>query len=106
MSRNQMPHSYRINVQNLSDSAGDLAFEATNHDEIIQLVARVKARRILPEAETAAFVVGLKLFGEVLLHHRQEPLFAELFPHFGAFMKRLKAEPAQNSNPETGRLNP
>jgi len=92
-----MPHAYRVNVQNLSDDlagggARELTFEVTNHDEIMQLVERVRARGILPDDEVAAFTIGLKLFSEVMLRHRQEALFSDLFPHFGAFMKRLKGD--------------
>ena len=43
----------------------------------------------------AALAIGLKLFGEVMLTHKEHPLFAELAPHFGAFMKRLKQGPAK-----------
>jgi hypothetical protein len=97
-----MPHVYRVSVLRLSDTpldggARELSFDVTNHDEIIQLVERVKSRGILPNEEAAAFTIGLKLFGEVILHHRQDTLFAELFPHFGAFMKRLKGAGSQAS---------
>jgi len=96
-----MSHAYRITVQALSsdpqEGARDLTFDVTNHDEILQLVERVKARQILPEEEVAAFIVGLKVFGEVMLHHRHEPLFAELFPQFGLFMKRLKGASSQTA---------
>jgi hypothetical protein len=44
--------------------------------------------------KTAEFTIGLKLFAEVLLRHRREPLFAELFPHFNVFMKKLKKRDA------------
>ena len=95
-----MPHVYRVIVQRLSNTpldgeAGVLSFDVTNHDEIIQLVERVKSRAILPNEEAAAFTIGLKLFGDVMLHHRHETPFAELFPHFGAFMKRLKAQASE-----------
>jgi len=97
-----MSHAYRVTVQSLPDASQsggsrELTFDVTNHDEITQLVERVKAQRIVPEEEAAAFIVGLKLFGEVMLHHRQEPLFADLFGHFGAFMKRLKADASRTS---------
>ncbi|MGI4748431.1 MAG: DUF3861 domain-containing protein [Janthinobacterium lividum] len=97
-----MPHSYRVIVQRLSDitlddEARKLTFDVTNHDEIIQLVERVKSRGIVPNEEATAFTIGMKLFGEVMLRHRHETLFAELFPHFGAFMKRLKEDASQAS---------
>jgi hypothetical protein len=42
-------------------------------------------------AEATQFAGGLQLFGEVLLKHRANPLFADLFNAFGRFMKKLKA---------------
>jgi hypothetical protein len=98
-----MPYAYRFIVQRLAASplngaAREMSFDATTHDEIIQLVDRIKSRQILPEDEAAAFTVGLKLFGEIMLRHRHEPLFAGLFPHFGTFMKRLKSDAPQASN--------
>jgi hypothetical protein len=92
-----MPHSYRVTVQSLApvppaDTAPSITFEVTNHDEILGLVERVAARGLMPQQEAAEFTVGLKLFSEVMLRHRRDPLFAELFPQFGAFMKRLKGD--------------
>jgi hypothetical protein len=92
-----VPHSYRITVQSLTpvpaaDTAPSISFEVSNHDEILGLTERVAARGILPKEEAAEFTVGLKLFSEIMLRHRRDPLFAELFPHFGAFMKRLKGD--------------
>jgi hypothetical protein len=92
-----MPHSYRVTVQNLApfapaETAQNITFEVTNHDEILGLVERIAARGTIPEDEAAEFTVGLKLFSEIMLRHRRDPLFAELFPHFGAFMKRLKGD--------------
>lgn len=92
-----MAHEYRITVQSLAAEppaahGGSLTFDVTNHDELLELVDRVAARDILPENEAAEFTIGLKLFSEIMLRHRREPLFAELFPHLGAFMKRLKGD--------------
>ena len=97
-----MSYAYRFIVQRLTanplnGAARELTFDASNHDEIIELVGRVKSARILPDDEAAAFMVGLKLFGEVMLRHREEPLLADLFPHFGLFMKRLKNAAARTT---------
>ena len=85
-----MPHSYRVSLEP-HDGRSSLEFDVTNHDDILPLVERVRASGLLPEHEAAAFMLGLKLFGEVMLHHRGDPLFVDLYPHFGPFMKRLKA---------------
>lgn len=90
-----MSHTYRVTLERLdaptSADVRSLSFEVGNHDEILGLIDRVAARGAVPAAEAAEFTVGLKLFSEVMLRHRQDTLFAELLPHFGVFMKRLKS---------------
>lgn len=91
-----MPHRYRITVEPLDDinTAEPLVFETVNHDELFSIVERIRAKAIVPDDEAASFAIGLKLLTETMLHHRKHPLFAELGPHIGTFMKTLKAIPA------------
>lgn len=90
-------HKYRISVEHLEDKQGDpvpdhsISFTATNHDEILEIVERIRGARQFDEDDATAFAVGLKLFSEVMLKNRESPLFAEFRPHFMAFMKKLKA---------------
>lgn len=66
-------HRYRITLEYIADSDGNpvsqapLVFEAGNHDEIMGIVELVRRRELFDDQTTAAFVVGQKLFGEVLL---------------------------------------
>lgn len=90
-------HLYRITVEHLADaeghpgSAAPLQFEIANHDEILSLIERIRTQGLLDDpAATAAFGLGLKLFGETLLNQRATPPFDALAPHFGQFMKALK----------------
>ena len=89
-------HLYRITVEHLEDAKGNaveaepLAFEARNHDDLLPIVARMRARGMFEPDEAAALAIGLKLFGEVMLHHREHELFAPLRPHYSDFIKRLK----------------
>ncbi|MRD71793.1 DUF3861 family protein [Rhodocyclus tenuis] len=91
-------HRYRITVEPLADdtssdaAASALHFEVANHDDILHVVERLRTRADLPPDTAAALGVGLKLFGEVLLEHRTHPLFRELYPHFGEFMRTLKGK--------------
>lgn len=90
-------HRYRITLEYLADADGNpqdqapLVFEAGNHDEIIGIVELVRSRGLFDAQTTAAFVVGQKLFGEVMLENRNDPLFSEFWPHFLDFMKQLKS---------------
>jgi len=43
------------------------------------------------DEQTKNFIVGLKLFSEVMLAERKHPLFSEFGPQFKLFMKKLKS---------------
>lgn len=85
-------HKYRITVEYIADNKGNpvsappLVFEAENHDNILEI-----AERRATNDKQRAFFLGLKLFGETLLEDRKNPLYAEIGPAFGAFMKVFKA---------------
>lgn len=89
-------HRYRVTLEYLADADGNpqqrepLVFEVGNHDEIFGIVELVRSRELLDAQTTAAFVVGQKLFGEVMLENCKNPLFTELWPHFLDFVKKLK----------------
>lgn len=94
-------HRYRITVDYLADKDGmppaapsRLQFETGNHDELLGIVERIRQRGDFDADTAASFALGLKLFGEVMLTHRDHPLFEEMGPQFGAFMKKLKSRPA------------
>ena len=89
-------HLYRITVEYLKDVKGGtvdkepLTFETTNHDEILQIVERIRRKGLFDETEAAAFAVGLKLFSEVMLNNKDSDLFKPLRPAFREFMQGLK----------------
>lgn len=83
-------HKFRITVESVADADENpvntpLIFTVENHDDIIALAERGDDDR------ARAFLVGLKLFGETMLQDRDNPLYAEIQPAFGTFMKKLKA---------------
>lgn len=91
-------HRYRITVEHLRDANGQpshydapLQFEVGNHDDIFSVVERMRHRIDFDENTNTALAVGLKLFSEVMLENRGNPLFEDLLPHFPAFMKKLKS---------------
>lgn len=92
-------HQYTISVENEatdgSSSPQRLQFHIETHDEILALVERSRQRGDFDSDTAAAFTVGLKLLGEVMLKNRNHPLFEEFGPQFGQFMKRLKAGKGQ-----------
>ena len=71
-----------------------MELEFTNHDDIFNIIERLESRQLFAEpGQHTEFAIGLKLFSEVLLTHREHPLFAEFRPAFGEFIKRLKGGP-------------
>ena len=89
-------HSYRITVEHIADAKGapvtveSLVFAARNHDDLFSIVARSRSSGRLDADDSAAMVMGLKLLGEIVLEHRDEPPFSELRPALGAFIKEMK----------------
>lgn len=93
-----MPSHYTITVQP-TDASGvatadpPLTFSISNHDDLFVILSKVEASEPVPPAEAAEFVIGLKLFLEVMIRHRKAPLFEALWQPMNNFMKRLKAIP-------------
>ena len=89
-------HRYRLTLEYLADAKGrpeirpPLEVEFTNHDDLYDIVERIKAKGLFESDEATCFAIGLKLFREVMLHHRRSEVFQELDPHMSAFMKALK----------------
>ncbi len=96
-------HQYRITVEHLATPEGGgithapLVFTTTNHDDIFAIKERIAGKLDLsPEAE-APFIIGLKLFTEVILMHRKTPLFIKTQKLIWEFMKSLKSHLRQSS---------
>jgi len=89
-------HNYRVTLDYLGGKhAGPethvpLQFEVGNHDDLFDIVQRVQSSGITDADEAAALALGMKLFGEVMLKHRKDPLFAALQPSFVEFINAFK----------------
>lgn len=91
-----MRHQYRITVEEIADTAESatprsLSFDTENHDDIFKILDKVDGKFGFSEQQTQSFIVGLKLFSEVMMQERKHPLFEELGPQFKQFMKKLKS---------------
>jgi len=95
-------YRYRITVEKLADAKGQpvhgesLSFYATNHDDILAIVNRLQTRLPFDAGTSASLGVGLKLFSEVALTHRDNPMFAEIHPALSEFIQFLKKQPEPN----------
>jgi uncharacterized protein DUF3861 len=100
-------YRYKITVEALTGAKGEpvegqiLSFEAANHDDLLGIVDRMRARLPFDSDTVASLGIGLKLFSEVALVQRNDPMFAMIRPALGEFVRVLKqrsaTEPPVNS---------
>ena len=91
-------HAYEVTLKHIADAQGNpsnytdtLSFNTYNYDDIFKVLQVIQNSQMLDDDEAAkSFTVGLKLFSEVMLEHKNLPLFKDFMPHFGQFMKALK----------------
>ncbi|MFB9075932.1 DUF3861 domain-containing protein [Flavobacterium procerum] len=75
-----------------TEPAKELGIQFDNHDEIFGIIERIREKNIFEDqSEVVQFALGLKLFSEIKLKHRKNPLFEELNEVFPVFMKKLKS---------------
>jgi hypothetical protein len=103
-------YRYRVTVEALTGAKGEpvegraLSFEAANHDDILGVVERMNSRLPFDGATIASLGVGLKLFSEVTLAHRDDPMFAMIRPALGEFVRGLKQRSAEEPPKNLGLL--
>ena len=103
-------YRYKVTVQALTGMKGEpvegrhLSFEAVNHDDILGIVERMQARLPFDGATIASLAVGLKLFFEVTLVHRNDPMFAMIYPALNEFVRGLKHRSAEEPPKSLGLL--
>lgn len=91
-------NKYRLTIEQVSLAKEEaplqspLNLEFENHDEIFSIIEKINAKNLFNDAqEGTEFALGLKLFSEVMIKNRKNPLFDEFSPAFATFMKRLKS---------------
>lgn len=100
-------HRYRITVAEVSPAQDEtlsnqppLQFEVESPEDWHQTLQRAEQLNALDARSKQAFVIGLKLFGGVMLENRSHPLFADFAPHFGQFMRQLKGKDRRRTDAE------
>jgi hypothetical protein len=103
-------YRYKITVEALTGAKGEpvegrtLSFEAANHDDILGIVERMRSRLPFDDDIVASLGIGLKLFSEVALMHRRDPMFATIRPALGEFVRGLKQRSAEEAPVSPGGL--
>lgn len=90
-------NKYHIDLKEVSLKDGSkgektLSLDFDNHDDLFEIFKTVQAKKIFDDDSTSTeFALGLKLFTEVMIKNKQNPLFEELRPAITEFMKKLKS---------------
>ncbi|MBS4431749.1 DUF3861 family protein [Pectobacterium punjabense] len=87
-----MGNLYQITVEEKDEQQRTLSFEFSLHDDLFKLLEKVDGKMDMTLEQTQAFMVGLKLFGEVMMQQRKHPLFKEFAAPFREFMMNLKKQ--------------
>jgi hypothetical protein len=97
---NKKAYQYQLRLTGLSKPNGDAMNEepieiaVANHDDIFGIINRTKSKNLFNQPnEAVEFAIGLKLFTEVMLRNKANPLFEDFAPAVGAFMQKLKNPP-------------
>ena len=92
-------HRYRITLEHLATpkqgepTNAAIGFETGNHDDLFAIIGKVRGRGQFDGDTAASLALGLKLFTEVMLKSRCDPLFAEIQQPMRDFIQKLKARP-------------
>ncbi|TCN16421.1 DUF3861 domain-containing protein [Sinorhizobium americanum] len=94
-------YTYEISLKLVGERDGSvpdepavLTFEHVNHDDIIDIVERMRRTTGLIPNDAAAAAVGLKLLGDVMLRENTNALFDPLRAGFREFITSLKSRAA------------
>ncbi|MDE1155922.1 MAG: DUF3861 domain-containing protein [Acidobacteriaceae bacterium] len=99
-------YGYQVTVERhlntggeMRGEAGDrLSFLAENHDDLFRILELMRSKNTWDEDMAAQLAIGLKLFSEVVIKHRNDPLFEPLMLPIREFIGRLKAMPAAEAS--------
>lgn len=92
-------HRYRISLEHLATpkqgepTHAAISFETGNHDDLFTIVDKVRSKSQFDADTAASLALGLKLFTEVMLKNRGNPLFADISQPMRDFIQKLKAQP-------------
>jgi hypothetical protein len=104
-------HQYRITLEYLGgrhagpELHAPLRFEVGNHDDLFAIIDKVRHADMLDAETSAALALGMKLFSEVMLQHKQDPMFAPMLAayldYITVFKQRLNEARPQSADSNT-----
>jgi hypothetical protein len=96
-------YRYKVTVEKIADAKGqsvageNMSFEAVNHDDILAIAERAATKVPFDDNLARQMAIGLKLFGEVVLMRKDDPMFAAVRPALREFIMQLKQMPEREA---------
>jgi DNA polymerase III epsilon subunit-like protein len=94
---NDKYNHYKVTLEHVSSPKGEALHAPVevvfdNHDNLFNIIDKLQERDFFGDpGQSAEFAIGLKMFSEVMLRNKENPLFEEMAPAFREFMKKLKS---------------
>ncbi|HUG59849.1 MAG TPA: DUF3861 domain-containing protein [Candidimonas sp.] len=94
-------HQHRITLEYLGGKhAGPelhqpLVFTAENHDDLFEIIDKVQAAGFFDRETSAALALGMKLFSEVMLKNRKDPMFEPILAAYRDYIQVFKQRLAE-----------
>ncbi|MBJ7222542.1 MULTISPECIES: DUF3861 family protein [unclassified Brenneria] len=89
-----MSKNYVITVKDTEQPENEISFQFTSHDDLIKVISLSDGKTALPEEHIYPFLIGMKLFGEVVMLNRKDEMFKKIHPalkeFIGDFKKSIK----------------
>lgn len=83
---------YRLILEDNEKDNEPLVLDFNCMDDLFHVISHMQQKNPFDDTEEAArLAIGIKLFGEVMMHHSSHPLFKELRPAFTGFMRKIKS---------------
>lgn len=82
---------YKYQVELKSETNDALTLDVTSHDDIFEKLDMIRGKLNISHNDEQAFLIGLKMAGEIILQHRDDPFFQSLKQPMKEIMTILKS---------------
>lgn len=87
---NKKGYSYQVELKE-NNFDHQTSFEIYSHDDIFEKLAIIDKKLSISIEDTQAFLIGIKMAGEIILKHKDHPLFSQLKAPMREIMTTIKS---------------
>lgn len=82
-------YQYQVTLNSIADNQ-QIDLEISSHDDILDKLSLIDGKLSIPAEDEKAFLIGLKMAGEIILKHRDHELFSTLKAPMKEIMSAFK----------------